>query len=412
MRSLRRLVRDPWPQRPDMTAVGPITVLVAKFDHRYGDAEAARAYDIIVRAGGRYIGVEASPRHRVLNACFRSASDATRAAVEIAYLVIGRACPSENPLAGLRIALYTADAQEDLERSPQTMVLCTTNLLARAEPGQILLTAPTAVVAGPTLPPGIQLLDRGLWTPSPSAPTERIYQMSISGPEKDGIAGSNLGWARRAVHGHGDTPAADVQTVVKSVHNAWQQTLTGRAQLILLSGGRPESRIACAAEAALRLHAEGALVLYGRWVRDAQVPYRAFRDALGFYASRIGTDQLIADLEGWADKIARLLPEVGTRVGGPHLAQAASDVDRARIFEAVETWVRAIAKRTPMVVVLDDAHWAEPASVLLLAHLWHTCRRHRLTLLITGEADAGNPLNRLMDLATHIDADGVERIRL
>lgn len=387
-------------------------MLAAELDRRFGQAEAERAHDIALSAGGIEIGFEVTATGWLISAVYASVCDATRVTVEMAHAVASSQRAANVPLVGLRIVLCTVDEDRSGPQSRDAALAHARRLLAKTRSGQILVTAPAAVVAGPTLPPGIGLLDQGLWTPAPGAEPERIYRMSIGGSSADGVATSNLGWARRAVHGSAGEQTAEGEAQLETVRRVWRNAVDGGAGMVLVSGGSPVSKTAFTAELALRLHAEGALVLYGRWEERARVPYRAFQEALGFYASASSTEQLVVDLEGWADVVARLLPEVATRVGGSHLAQFDSSAERARVFEALGTWVLAITKRAPTVIVLDDVHWAESTSVLLLAHLWHICLRHRLMLVVTGEARRGNAVDRLADLASHIDADAFERIRL
>lgn len=411
MRSLRRLLREPWSRQSEEAKPCPWTILLAEFDR---GAEPEQAHDIVLRAGGVHADIEGFSTGRVVSALFRGVSDATRALMEIVQAVADTtgSQASANPLAGLRIVLHTGTAMADSpEERRRGLAAAAKRLHAKTKFGQILVTAPAAVVAGPTLPSDVHLLDRGLWTLTRETPPERVYQMIIGGYAGAGRAASNLEWARRAVHGAGDLVAGRPDDRLDAVRSAWGQAVEGTAQITLVSG-RPEIRDGFVAEAALRLHAEGALVLYGRWVQPVEVPYRAFREALGFYADAVPTQELVTDLEGWADAVAKLLPDVGTRVGGVHLAQTDSGVDRAQVFEAVEAWLGAIAMRAPTLVVLDDAHCAEPASVLLLAHLWHTCRRRRLMFLVTGADQPGNALDRLADLVAHPAGTTPDRIVL
>lgn len=80
--------------------------------------------------------------------------------------------------------------------------------------------------------------------------------------------------------------------------------------------------------------------------------------------------------------LGRLAPEV---VNGPTStpASTAGAEDRFRQFEAVARLFRKISGQTALVVILDDAHWADRPSVLLLRHFARTLRDERLLVMVS-----------------------------
>jgi hypothetical protein len=60
----------------------------------------------------------------------------------------------------------------------------------------------------------------------------------------------------------------------------WKEALTGRGQVVLLSGEPGIGKTALTAEFARGVHADGAVVLYGRCDEDLGFPYQAFVEAL------------------------------------------------------------------------------------------------------------------------------------
>jgi tetratricopeptide (TPR) repeat protein len=94
-----------------------------------------------------------------------------------------------------------------------------------------------------------------------------------------------------------------------------------------------------------------------------------------------------------------LVPGIGwTTEGDPMLA-------RAELFDAVTTLVGGAADRQPLLVVLEDAHWADLLSLRLLAFLGPLLRGRRLLALVTyrdDEAMVGTPLGDLLpELSRH-----------
>src|SRR5205085_1846888 len=111
----------------------------------------------------------------------------------------------------------------------------------------------------------------------------------------------------------------------------------------------------------------GAAVLYGRCDEDMGVPFQPFVEALehmaqsGVDAERLGRH---------ANELVRLVPDIAQLVPGlePPLS-ADPETERYRLFEAVAAWLGAVSDPAGVVVVLDDLHWAEKPTLLLLRHL-------------------------------------------
>ena len=57
------------------------------------------------------------------------------------------------------------------------------------------------------------------------------------------------------------------------------------------------------------------------------------------------------------------------RQGTVELSNPARMKVQFRLFDAYVTFVRAMAGKSPLVVVLDDLHWADKPTLLLLQHL-------------------------------------------
>src|SRR5437763_16002566 len=94
-------------------------------------------------------------------------------------------------------------------------------------------------------------------------------------------------------------------------------------------------------------------------------------------------EDLLEDL--WLAELSRLLPEL--RVRYPDLPAPTQDelTAKIRLFEAVARLVDVLAQRAPLVLLVDDLHWLDGASLDLLRYLGHSWREHgsRVLLLLT-----------------------------
>ncbi len=105
------------------------------------------------------------------------------------------------------------------------------------------------------------------------------------------------------------------------------------------------------------------LVGWGTCVEGAAAPgYWPWTQALGGLAAAIGHERTIEAASGDLD----LLGALGRAFGGGAATVARSDQDRLMLMDAVSRWLTRVAADTPVVLVLDDLHWADESSVLLL----------------------------------------------
>ncbi len=181
-----------------------------------------------------------------------------------------------------------------------------------------------------------------------------------------------------------------------------------RAALVSGDAGCGKSRLA--RELAERLAIESARVLYGACDPVVRTPYGPFVEAL---------DPLLGDEGGLAvgsaaPTLSRILPGIAWAEGeAPTSTSADVDSDRHRLHAAVTDLIGSAADRTPVLLVLEDLHWADVPSLHLLRHLVRAGATARVLIIATFrelESDESPALaETLADLAR---ADGVVRIRL
>ncbi len=98
----------------------------------------------------------------------------------------------------------------------------------------------------------------------------------------------------------------------------------------------------------------------------------------------------------WLAEVARLLPEIRTRFPDlPAPAALPPDEERRRVFEAFTQCLLALAR--PIVFFVDDAHWADRATLDWLDYLAHRLNREALLLIVAYRPeDAPAPLIHLV----------------
>src|SRR4051812_17592883 len=112
-----------------------------------------------------------------------------------------------------------------------------------------------------------------------------------------------------------------------------------------------------------RAHARGVLWLAGSAAElERELPFGVWVDALAEHGEALGPERLERLVGDQVGELAAVLPSLG---GTP----AGLQDERYRTHRAVRALLEAIAQRRPMVLALDDLHWADDASLELVAHL-------------------------------------------
>jgi DNA-binding SARP family transcriptional activator len=143
---------------------------------------------------------------------------------------------------------------------------------------------------------------------------------------------------------------------------AWRRASAGAAAAVMLTGEAGSGKTRLLIELAGEAHAAGATVLAGRCPEDGGVAFAPFAEALRPYVAASH-----AALPEWVvAELARLLPELSAETGAP---EGAAQDARHRLFEAVAAAIARAAERTPLLLIVEDLHWADPATLQMLGHV-------------------------------------------
>jgi DNA-binding SARP family transcriptional activator/tetratricopeptide (TPR) repeat protein len=168
----------------------------------------------------------------------------------------------------------------------------------------------------------------------------------------------------------GDAPLVGRTTELRNLAAIWQEVVRDGTHRILFLAGEPGvGKTSLATHFASRAAAEGATVLYGRADPDALIPYQPFVEAFGHLAMN-ASHAVLRGSAADAAELSRVVPEFRRRL--PDVSSSpevgCSD-ERYRLFSAAAAMLVAAAGDAPLLLVLDDLHWADRSSLRLLCHI-------------------------------------------
>ncbi|MFB9253258.1 helix-turn-helix transcriptional regulator [Sphaerisporangium melleum] len=198
---------------------------------------------------------------------------------------------------------------------------------------------------------------------------------------------------------------------LRTLSEAFEQARKQSASAVLVGGeaGGGKTRLVCrfTEEAACT----GAHVLAGGCVELSTegLAYAPFTAALRQLVREMGAADVAALLpEGAARDLARLLPEFGEPSG-----ERETETGRARLFEQFLTLLERLAERRPVILTIEDIHWADRSTRDLIAFLSRNLRAAPVLIIMTYRSDELHRQHPLRPVLAELSRlEGVARVEL
>jgi class 3 adenylate cyclase/tetratricopeptide (TPR) repeat protein len=336
---------------------------------------------------------------------FASAGQSLRCAVEMQQAIAARNRRSDEQLE-VRIGVSLGDATVEEGDYFGWPAIEATRLCAAAEGGQIIVNALVRQVAGSRedecfrdlgalelkgISEPVQAFEL-VWEPAPAtgiALPERLRELPTT---------AYVGRTRERTR----------------LSTLWTEAVEGSLRLALIGGEAGVGKTRLSTYLAIEAHAEGATVLYGRCDEDLGVPYQPWVQALGHLVSHAPQTILDSYVEHFGGDLGRLVPALRDRVGDLRSPRESDpETERYLLYAAVVGLLERAAEEEPLLLILDDLHWADAPTLSLLRHV--ATAGVSMRVLVVGayrdsELSQDHPLAPL--LADLHREHGVERIAL
>lgn len=208
--------------------------------------------------------------------------------------------------------------------------------------------------------------------------------------------------AERRVDASGPSPArvpdagfvgrtSEMERLRAGFENARQR----QARLFLVSGDAGIGKTRLTREFGSEAVERGALLLTGHCHETMPPAFWPWAQIIQEYARRATEADLLAAVGTGAADLAQMLPSLADRLDDATPPPLDTDQARLRLLDSLTRFVANVAERQPLVLVLEDLHWADPSTVLVLRSVVDALPAESLLVLGTyrdSEVEGSHPL--------------------
>src|SRR5262249_25367933 len=213
----------------------------------------------------------------------------------------------------------------------------------------------------------VAILKRELDT-APDAVTRRLHD-SLRGPRPSEAAPPRDDAPRIGIGsdelGTPEAPLVGREPEMGRLRAVLDEAIAGRGGVVTIVGEPGIGKSRLVQELALEAARRKTQVLIGRCYQSEQIlAFGVWADAFrgGGLAESVRRER---SSRGWRRDLPRFFPEPTADAGEVSTAPT----DYLRLFEAAAHLIARLASRDPLLVLLEDIHWADEMSLRLLAHL-------------------------------------------
>jgi DNA-binding CsgD family transcriptional regulator len=178
-----------------------------------------------------------------------------------------------------------------------------------------------------------------------------------------------------------------------AVGSAAAQARAGKGQVLLLAGEAGIGKSRLVREVREAAAADGMALLQGNcFESDRALPYAPLLDLLRNFCHGRSAAEVSEAFSPWSAHLARLLPELGTLVSGGTLPDVPDPGQEKRdLFYAMTQVVIRLAGRQPLLLIIEDLHFADDSSLDALLYIARHAVAEPVLTLLTYRLDEVRP---------------------
>ncbi len=291
----------------------------------------------------------------------------------------------------VRIGLNTGEVIREQEDIFGAAVDAAARITAKAKENEILASDMVRGLVGPAK--DIQFVDRGRFRLKGFP--ERWHLYEVAWQTRPGPAAGPAPLLDR-------TPFVGRQAERAELRRFLDQAVGGQGTLVMIGGEPGVGKTRLAEELAAEARGRSVLALVGHcYEMEGAPPYVPFVEILEASARLVPADAFSAALGDSAPEVAKLLPELRRLFPDiPPPLELPADQERHYLFNSVREFVARASAGQPIVLVLDDLHWADDSTLLLIEHVAQHLAEMRVLIVGTYrdvDLDVGRPLAKTLE---------------
>jgi len=189
------------------------------------------------------------------------------------------------------------------------------------------------------------------------------------------------------------------QKELKQARAIWMQTMAGAGQTLLISGEPGIGKSSLTRELATQAEISGGRALIGECYAEGGAPYSPFSQTLrsvlpkGSHNGSRLPSFVIADLMSLTPELRPYYSDL------PEVPPLDPESEQRRLFESMVTLCTSLSERSPLMLVIEDAHWADSGSLSMLRYIARRTKGQPIMLVATYrevELDESRPLQEML----------------
>ncbi len=377
---------------------GTVTVLFSDVEgstdltNRLGDGPARdllrSLHELVREHVAKHRGHEVKGLGDGMMAAFISARRAVACAIDIQRALALRIQQAPSSAARMRIGLNTGEVVREEADLFGSTVNAAARIQSAAEPGQILISDGLRMLLGAAS--NIELKDRGEFALKGFSDPWHLYEVVWEMP------------AARPGALPDRTPYVGRADELSQLRQLMAAAVRGQGALVVIGGEPGVGKTRLAEEIAVEAQRLGAAVRLGHcYEMEGAAPYTPLVEMLEAFLRSAPKETFRAALGENAAEVARIMPELRHIFDDiPMPVELPPEQERRFLLNSLGEFIGRASRVTPLLLIFDDLHWADDATLFVLEHLAQQVASMPVLMLGTYrdvDLDVGRPLARSLE---------------